>query len=67
MKIVFLIPEEENLEIEREIPHIPSIDEYVVVNNRLYRITSIIHHMDNNIYEVTCGLEKVNDKIVRLS
>lgn len=65
MKVTFIIPKEDpNKEIIKDIPSIPLIDECVLFDNlgmpgSLYRITSIIHHMVDNDYEVTCGLEKV--------
>lgn len=66
MKIVFIIPDEDpNLEIVKDIPSLPAIDECVLFDNHtLYRITSIIHHMIDNNYEITCGLQKVEKSTV---
>jgi len=67
MRIIFVITEYEDnahTEITKDIPVIPSRYDFITLDsNILYEVTAVIHHMDGDNYEATCGLKKVERKL----
>jgi hypothetical protein len=68
MRVVFIIPEEDNLEIPTEIPSVPTIDSCVSFNGQtLYLVSTIVHIMIDGNYEATCGLKKIEKSEVKVN
>jgi len=62
MKVIFLIPEEEDREIPTDIPSVPTVESGVSFDgNTVYLVVTVVHTMIDGNYEATCSLKKLNN------